>query len=100
MNPITQDVYGNAVYGDAANTSAMDATSLNPTATGPDDWTTVLTKGVAGVAVSGLNGLVNNAVQAGQIQNAVAAQPLQAAANGNRLLTFAIIAAVLYMVVK
>ena len=99
MDPITEDVQGNALFGTVPNPSYMDAMSLNPTASGPDDWTTVLTKGVAGVAVSGLNGLVNNAVNAGAINNAVAAQPLAAAAN-QRLITLAVIAAIVYMVVK
>jgi len=70
----TTDYQTNAIYGNAPNYSAIDATTLNPNASSPSDWTTVLTNGIAQTLVNGIGGVVNNQVQQGQIQNAIAAK--------------------------
>lgn len=101
MNP---DYQMGALYGDAPNTAALDATMLNPSAAGPDDWTTILTNGISGAAVNGINGAINNAIIAGQIQNAKAAGPLMARSTGigghGGVMPLLLIAALLYVVVK
>lgn len=74
MDPTIDDYQNSALFGSAPNNSALTADMLNPSASGPDDWQTVLTNGISGAAVNGINGLVNNAVQSGQIQNAITAR--------------------------
>jgi hypothetical protein len=67
------DYQTNALYGDSAGAGTLYASDLNPGAYGPDDWTTVLTNGVSGAALYGLNGWITNQLQAGQIANQQAA---------------------------
>ena len=97
------DYQMSALYGPVPNTSALDASMLNPAANGPDDWLTVLTNGISGAAVNGINGAVNNAIVAGQIQNANAATSLTVRSTGinsANMMPLLLVAALLYMVVK
>ncbi len=96
MYPTTDDYQTGALYGPAPNYSTLTADMLNPAASGPNDWQTILTNGVSTAAVNGINGAINNAVTAGQIQNAMAARPL---ANVN-LKTLLIIGAVIVLVLR
>jgi len=70
------DYQTTALYGDQAGYGGLDATTLNPYASHPDDWQTVLTSGVSHAALNGLNGWIANQVQAGQIANSQAAGTL------------------------
>ncbi len=101
MDPTIDDFQGQALYGTAPNTSTLTANMLNPSASGPNDWQTVLTNGIAGATVNGINGLVSNAVQAGQLQNAATAASLGlgTTASSGSIMPLLLIAAVLYVVV-
>jgi hypothetical protein len=76
MYPETGDYQGDALFGSATNNSTLTADMLNPAASGPNDWTTILTNGISGAAINGINGAINNAIQAGQLQNVATAQGL------------------------
>lgn len=78
----TDDYQTGALYGDAPNNSQINATMLNPAAQGPDDWATILTNGISGAAINGINGMVNNAIVKGQLQNASAATSLTVKTTG------------------
>ncbi len=76
---------------------------LNPYASGPDDWTTVLTNGISMAALNGINGAVNNWVQSGQIQNAGQAVQLgvmRPGGPGGNMVSLLLLAAVVYVVLK
>lgn len=103
MDPTIDDYQGAALFGTAPNTSTLTANMLNPSASGPDDWQTILTQGIAGATINGINGLVANAVQSGQLQNVATAQSLglttQVAGQAN-IMPLLLIAAVLFVVVR
>lgn len=82
MDPTIDDYQGSALFGNAPNNAQINATMLNPAAAGPDDWTTILTNGISGAAVNGINGMINNAIVKGQLQNASAATSLTVKSTG------------------
>lgn len=101
----TGDYQNSALYGSAPNNSTLTADMLNPAASGPNDWQAILTNGIAGAAVNGINGAVNNAVQAGALQNAITANnnglyspPVVVGNDG--LLPLLLIGALLYALAK
>jgi hypothetical protein len=95
------DYQNSALYGSATNNSSMSALDLNPAASGPDDWETILTNGISGAAVNGINGMIANAIAAGQLQNVATAQQLGIGtkATGN-LTPLLIIGALLFLVLR
>jgi hypothetical protein len=100
------DYQMNALYGDQTGAGGLDATMLNPSAAGPDDWQTILTSGMAGSAMYGLNGWINNQLQAGAIANQQAANQFTVrgirnglAINGG-MVPWLVVGAVLYAVLK
>ena len=103
MDQTTDDAQSGALFGSSPNTSAMDAQTLNPAASGPNDWTTVLTNGIANAAVMGINGAVANAVNSGAINNQITAQNaglFGGGAVGISLMPLLIIGGIIYMAVK
>lgn len=93
-----------ALYGPVPNNGQINAMTLNPAASGPDDWTTILTNGISGAVVNGINGAINNAVQSGQLQNIATANSLgirTTGINGNGgIVPLLIIGAVLIALVR
>ncbi|MFA9273406.1 MAG: hypothetical protein ACEQSE_00910 [Candidatus Aquirickettsiella gammari] len=102
MTPAIGDYQGEALYGyNAPNPSRISAMDVNPYAQNPDDWTTVLTNGISGAVVHGINGMVNNAVMEGQLKNVRTAQGMGMQTQRNPdVLTMLFIGAVLYFLVK
>ena len=94
------DYQTSAIYGPVPNNSAIDATMLKPAASGPDDWTTILTNGLSNAAVLAANGWAQNHVDAGQIQNAIAATPLRKNGATINLMPLLLIGAVVLLLVK
>lgn len=102
MNPRIGDYQGEALWGiDAPNPSRLTAMDANPYAQNADDWTTVLTNGISGAVVSGINGMVNNAVMEGQLKNVRTAQTMGMQTQRNPdMLTMVFVGALLYFLVK
>ena len=107
MDPTITDYQGACLYGNQPNTSAIDATMLNPSASGPSDWTSVLTNGISAAAVNGINGAINNTIQAGAIQNEITAinggvvtTPSGTLMVGGSMMPLIICAAVIFLVLK
>lgn len=96
----TDDYQTGALFGNAPNPSTITAQDVNPAASGPNDWTTILTNGFASAAVNGINGAVNNAIVKGQIENANAQTALLPPIQSISLTSLLVIGAIIYMVVK
>lgn len=84
-----------AIFG-GNNYSQIPATMLNADAQSEQDFGTILTNGIRGVAINAINGMVNGAYGSGQLQNAGAVTVSAGGNTGNLI----ILAAIAYFIFK
>lgn len=55
------------LFGDVPNPSMIDAQTMNPDASGPDDWLRVMTDGIKASVANGITGMIGSAQASGQL---------------------------------
>jgi hypothetical protein len=92
----TDDYQSGALFGSTPNTSTLTANMLNPAASGPNDYTTILTNGIASATANMIGGRINNAAE----NTALAGSLSTPASTGPSMTMILIIGAAIFFLVK